>query len=46
MDSKPVCLDDYEEYARRTMLPSYFGFFSNGADAEWTLRRNKLAYEQ
>ncbi|CDS06794.1 hypothetical protein LRAMOSA09319 [Lichtheimia ramosa] len=44
--SKPVCLDDYEAYARQKMAAPHFGFFCTGAEDEVTLRRNKEAYNE
>lgn len=46
MSSAPVSLDDFEQYARRSLPPSVFGYYYSGADAEWTLQRNKAAYDR
>ncbi|KAG0179075.1 Hydroxyacid oxidase 2 [Apophysomyces sp. BC1021] len=42
----PVCIDDYEAYARKTLHPMYLDYYLSGADAEFTLKRNREAYER
>ncbi|CAM0138774.1 unnamed protein product [Umbelopsis sp. WA50703] len=45
MASAPVSLDDFEQHARKVLPPSVFGYYYSGADAEWTMDRNKKAYD-
>jgi hypothetical protein len=46
MASAPVSLDDFEQHARKVLPPSVFGYYYSGADAEWTMDRNKKAYDR
>ncbi|XP_077997307.1 2-Hydroxyacid oxidase 2-like [Glandiceps talaboti] len=39
-----VCLDDYEDYARKHMDKAALSYFTTGADNEITLKENREAY--
>ena len=44
--TKPVCVNDFEELARKT-LPKYaYDFFASGANEELTLKENSEAYKR
>lgn len=43
---EPVCLDDFEVLAKRTLSESVFGYFVSGADGEQTVELNKSAYSK
>ena len=44
--AKPVCVNDFEELARKT-LPKYaYDFYASGANEEFTLKENCEAYKR
>ena len=44
--TKPVCMSDFEELARKT-LPQYaYDFYASGANEEFTLKQNIQAYKR
>ena len=44
--AKPVCVNDFEELARKT-LPQYaYDFYASGANEELTLKNNSQAYKR
>ncbi|GFY52657.1 hypothetical protein TNIN_477801 [Trichonephila inaurata madagascariensis] len=40
MDSKILCLNDFEEYAKKNMDRKTLAFYSQGAEREFTLKEN------
>ncbi|XP_078664056.1 2-Hydroxyacid oxidase 2-like [Branchiostoma floridae x Branchiostoma belcheri] len=43
---KLVCVQDYEDYARKHLSKSAWDYFSSGADDEQTLRENQAAFRR
>jgi isopentenyl diphosphate isomerase/L-lactate dehydrogenase-like FMN-dependent dehydrogenase len=41
-----VTVDDYEPAARRALPPEVFDYYAGGAGDEWTLERNRTAFER
>ena len=44
--SDPVCLADFEDYARKHLPKHAFEFFAGGANDEHTLRENLEAFKR
>jgi 4-hydroxymandelate oxidase len=43
---EPLNVADYERAAEEKLDPAAFGYFAGGADDEWTLRENRVAFER
>ncbi len=41
-----VTVDDYEPVARKALRPEVFDYYAGGAGDEWTLGRNRMAFER
>lgn len=46
MKSGPICIDDFEQYARYKLPKSIYDYYKNGADDEITLKRNVEAFKR
>eukprot|EP00794_Sanderia_malayensis_P020573 gene20573-22597_t len=45
-NNKPLCVKDFEDFARTTLPKNAFDYFSSGADEEQTLQENKTAFKR
>lgn len=45
-NKRPVCLNDYEKWARKILPKNAIGYYESGATDEQTLRDNKAAFKR
>ncbi|CAG0889338.1 unnamed protein product [Cyprideis torosa] len=45
-EGKLVCVDDYEQEASHKLPKMSLDYYSSGADDQWTLRENRLAFKR
>ena len=46
MSKAPVCVDDFEQYAKRYLPKIYWEYYSGGSDAQITLKESKNAFKR
>lgn len=46
MSGKPVCVADFEEYARKFLPKSVYDYYRSGADDQETLADNVAAFSR
>ena len=46
MAKRLVCVDDFEQEAKKKMAPEHWAFMSSGADEQTTLLENREAFRR
>ena len=46
MSIDPVCIDDFEQHAKRFLPKMYWKYYSGGSDAMITLKESKNAFKR
>jgi isopentenyl diphosphate isomerase/L-lactate dehydrogenase-like FMN-dependent dehydrogenase len=46
MSGEPVCISDFENYAKEFLPKNAWDYYSSGANEEITLRENRCAFNR
>lgn len=46
MSERPICIADFEEYAKKFLQKSVYDYYKSGADDQQTLAENVAAFSR
>ena len=42
----PICMKDFEEFAKASLTKNAYDYYSSGADEQQTLQENEVAFKR